>query len=202
MSELAPSLERITKSDLRRLTRIAADERNDFFSRHPEWKLLYARRLICTRTYNYQRPRPSEWKLLYARRLICTALCGRSALHFCNGTAGVEEFDVWSFYAAHSEAPFPHHRQSYRDFGNSKFDKADGAGNYAGRRIRLTGRSLSALPGDNPPGDNPGDNPVVSLQSYFRAGRSTSARKLRDSAAVLIEPENYLAYVAWPTLIA
>ena len=169
MLELVPSLERITKTDLRRLARIATDERNDLFARHPELKLLYE------------------------RRLLCTALCGRSALHFCNGTAGVEEFDVWSFYAAHTEAPFPHHRQSYRDFGNSKFGEAVGAGNYAGRRIRLTGRSLSV---------RPGDDPVVSLQSYFRAGRTTSARKLRDSAVVLIEPENFLAYVAWPTLIA
>ena len=43
-----PSLERITKADLRRLARIAADEREDFFVRHAEWKLLYARRLLCT----------------------------------------------------------------------------------------------------------------------------------------------------------
>ncbi len=164
-----PSLERITKTDLRRLARIVADERQDFFARH------------------------AEWKLLYARRLLCTALCGQSALHFCNGTAGVEEFDVWSFYAAHAEAPFPHHRHSYRDFGKPKFGQAFGSDSYVGRRIRLTGRSLSS---------RPDDDPVVSLQRYLRSGRTPSARQLRRSVAVLIEPESHLAYVAWPTLIS
>jgi hypothetical protein len=166
MGEL--SFERITKADLRRLARIVADEREDFFARH------------------------AEWKLLYARRLLCTALCGQSALHFCNGTAGIEEFDVWSFYGAHAEAPFPHHRHSYRDFGKPKFGRADGSDAYVGRRIRLTGRSLSS---------RPGDDPVVSLQRYIRSGRTQSARHIRSSVAVLIEPESHLAYVAWPTLV-
>jgi len=163
------SLERITRTNLRRLARIAADERNDFFARH------------------------AEWKLLYARRLLCTALCGQSALHYCNGAAGIEEFDVWSYYAAHSEAAFPHYRHSYRDFGKSKFGRAMGHDAYVGRRIRLTVRSLST---------RPGDDPVVSLQRYLRSGRTPSARKLRRSALVLIEPESHLGYVAWPTLIS
>jgi hypothetical protein len=163
-----PCLERITKADLRRLAHIAADDRDDFFSRH------------------------AEWKLLYARRLLCTALCGQSALHYCNGAAGIEEFEVWSFYAAHSEAPFPHHRFSNRDFGKPKFGRATGSDAYAGRRIRLTGRSIPFWPGDDP---------VVSLQRYFRSGRTQSARRLRDSATVLIEPDSHLAYVAWPTLV-
>ena len=42
------SLERITRTDLRRLARIAADDREDFFARHAEWRLLYARRLLCS----------------------------------------------------------------------------------------------------------------------------------------------------------
>jgi len=163
------SLARITKSDLRRLARIAADERDDFFARHPEWKLLYA------------------------RRFLCTALCGRSASHFCYGSAGIDEFDVWSFYAAHPEAPFPHQRHSYRDFGKPKFGRTAANDAYVGRRIRLTGRSLAS---------RPGDDSVVSLQRYLRSGRSPSARQLRRFAVVLIEPETYLAYVAWPTLIS
>ena len=163
----ASSLERITKTDLRRLARIAADERDDFFARH------------------------AEWKLLYARRLPCTALCGQSALHFCNGTAGIEEFDAWSFYAAHAEAPVPQRRHSYRDFGKSKLGQTVGGHTYVGRRIHLAGRSLLS---------RPGDHPVVSPQRYLRSGRSPSVRQLRRSVAVLIEPESHLAYVAWPTL--
>ena len=42
------SFERITKSDLRRLAHIARHEREDLFERHPEWALLYRRRVICS----------------------------------------------------------------------------------------------------------------------------------------------------------
>lgn len=123
---------------------------------------------------------------------MCTALCGRSAEHFCNGTSGIEEFDVWSFYAVHAEAPFPHNRVSYRDFGKPKFGRVAGSDAYQGRRIRLTGRSISA---------RPGDDPVAALQRYLRGGRTQSARQLRRSVAVLIEPESHMGYVVWPTLV-
>ena len=164
----AASFERITKADLRRLARIAAQERDEFFARH------------------------AEWRLLYARRMLCSALCGRSALHFCNGTAGIEEFELWSFYATHAEAPFPHYRHDFRDFGKSKFGRGAGSDIYLGRKIRLTGRSIPC---------RPDDDPIVVLQHYIRAGSSRSARQIRASAAVLIEPETHLGYVAWPTLI-
>lgn len=164
-----PSFERITPTDLRRLARIAANEREDFFARH------------------------AEWKLLYSRRLICTALCGQSALHFCNGASGIQEFDLWSFYAAHDEAPFPHHRHSYCDFGTPKFGRMSGNDAYVGRRIRLTGRSIAA---------RPSDDPVAALQAYLRAGKTPSARLLRGSAVVMIEPASHVGYVAWPTLVS
>jgi len=59
------SFERITRSDLKKLTRIANAEREDFFGRHPEWALLYR------------------------KRMICVALCEDAALHFMNGSTGV-----------------------------------------------------------------------------------------------------------------
>lgn len=162
------AVERISKADLRRLARIAADERDDFFARHPEWRLLYG------------------------RRVLCTALCGQSALHYCNGSSGVDQFDLWTFYARHAEAPFPHYRVSYRDFGRAKFGREDGMEGYVGRRIRLTSRSLSC---------RPSDNPIAALQAYLRGGRSPSARQLRRAAVVMIEPHSCLSYVAWPTLV-
>ena len=75
------SLERITRADLKRLARIAEEERADFFSRHPEFSILYA------------------------RRLLCTVLGEDAALHYLNGVTGVHEFSLWSFYAEHPEAP-------------------------------------------------------------------------------------------------
>jgi hypothetical protein len=121
------SFERITRGDLKRLARIAADEREDFFSRHPEFAILYR------------------------KRLLCTALGDDAALHHLNGVTGVNEFSVWSFYAEHPEAPFPFQRAGRADFGQSKFGRAAGAPEgYAGRRVDLHGRSIDAAPGSDP----------------------------------------------------
>ncbi len=103
------SFERITRADLKRLARIAADERADFFSRHPEFAILYR------------------------KRLLCTALGDDAALHHLNGVTGVNEFSVWSFYAEHPEAPFPFRRAGRADFGRSKFGRAaDAPEGYCG----------------------------------------------------------------------
>jgi hypothetical protein len=121
------SFERITRADLKRLARIAADEREDFFSRHPEFAILYR------------------------KRLLCTALGGDAALHHLNGVTGVTEFSVWSFYAEHPEAPFPFRRTGRADFGPSKFGRAlDAPDGYLGRRVDLHGRSINVAPGNDP----------------------------------------------------
>ena len=125
--QLERSYARISRADLRRLARIAGAEREDFFSRHPEFALLYR------------------------KRLLCTALGGDAGLHYLNGTTGVNAFSVWSFYAEHPEAPFPFRRPGRADFGASKFGRApDAPAAYAGRRVELHGRSIAAAPGDDP----------------------------------------------------
>ena len=159
----------ITKSDLRRLARIASEQRDDFFTRH------------------------REFALLYRKRLLCTALADDAALHYLNGTTGVQEFSVWSFYAEHPEAPFPFHIVDHADFGHSKFGRAPGAPQgYVGRRIALHGRSLDA---------SPGQDPLEALQRYVRAGASPSARELGHKAVVPISPDRLLGTQAWPTLV-
>lgn len=162
------SLEAITRSDLKRLAKLAREEREDFFGRHPEWSMLYR------------------------RRVIASALCGDAALHYLNGTTGVAEFEVWTFYAQHAEAPYPPHQVSHRDFGPSRFGSLPQQQAYAGRRVVLTGRSLDCAPDDSP---------VEVLQRYLRRGETPSARELREKAVVLIEPEDSLGYVVWPTLV-
>ena len=158
----------IVRSDLKKLARVAREEREDLFQRHPEWALLYRKR----------------W--------LCSALCREAALHFTNGTTGFEQFDIWSFYAEHPEAPYPHHLASHRDFGRSKFGRDPATQAYQGRRIALTGRSLAC---------SPDDDPVEALQHYLRRGDTPSSRELRQKAVVVLEPEAYLGYVAWPTLV-
>jgi hypothetical protein len=163
------SFERITKADLKKLVRIVREEREDFFGRHPEWALLYR------------------------KRLICSALCRDAALHFVNGMTGVDEFHVWSFYAEHAEAPFPFQHVGRSDFGLSKFGvDPQNPQAYRGRRVETTGRALPC---------KPGDDPIVAIQQYLKDGETPSARELREKAIVLLEPENFLGYVAWPSLV-
>ena len=77
------SYARITRTDLKRLLRLAQDERDDFFTRHPEWAILYR------------------------KRILCAALGGDGALHYLNGITGVSEFQVWTFYAENSRGSLP-----------------------------------------------------------------------------------------------
>ena len=86
-----------------------------------------------------------------------------------------------------------HRWSSLRDFGSQKFGRAGGDANYKGRRVRLTGRSINC---------RPSDDPVSVLQSFLRRGRTPTARQIREDAVVLIGPERYLGYVAWPTLVS
>jgi hypothetical protein len=162
------SFERITRSDLKKLARIARTEREEFFGRHPEWAMLYR------------------------KRLVCVALCNDAALHFVNGSTGVDVFDVWTFYAEHPEAAFPFQQVAKADLGKSKFGRdAANPDAYEGRRIELRARSLDC---------KPGDDAIEVVQRYLRSGETPSARELRDKAVVLIEPEQFLGLVAWPSL--
>ena len=58
----------------------------------------------------------------------------KAALHFVNGASGVEDLDVWSFYAAVSTEPFPYRRIGNAEFGPSRF------GRWSGDSERFTGR--------------------------------------------------------------
>ncbi|HTT40597.1 MAG TPA: hypothetical protein VMH32_23315 [Burkholderiales bacterium] len=121
------SYARITRADLRRLARIAQLDREDYFSRH------------------------SEWAILYRRRVLCTALCDDAALHFLNGRTGVHAFSVWSFYAEHPEAAFPYYRIGRQGFGKPKFGPdPEAPDTYVGRRVELHARSIDAKPGSDP----------------------------------------------------
>ncbi|MEO8157597.1 MAG: hypothetical protein ABI648_07345 [Betaproteobacteria bacterium] len=162
------SFEPITRADLKRVARIARAEREEFFERHPEWAILYR------------------------KRLLCVALCKDAAMHFVNGSTGVDVFDVWTFYAEHAEAAFAFRQLVKADLGKSKFGRdAGNPGAYLGRRVELRARSLAC---------KPGDDPVEVLQRYLRSGETSSARELREKALVLIEPEQFLGYVVWPSL--
>jgi hypothetical protein len=164
------SYERITRNDLKRLLGLARMEREDFFARH------------------------KEYAILYRKRVLCTALCEEAALHYTNGQTGIRTFQVFSFYAEHPEASFPHWHEERYDFGTArKFGRLPGAPEtFRGRPVILAGRSIDA---------SPADDPVEALQYYLRRGTTPVSRRLAEKAVVLLEPERLAGYVAWPTLV-
>src|SRR5687768_16212607 len=107
---VARSLAKLTKRDLLRLCRLAASDREDLFARKPEIRRLYA------------------------HRLFAVGLCQGAALHYVDGKNGVKDFDVWSFYTASPQRPFPYRRHATADFGHAKFGTTRGTRGYVGRR--------------------------------------------------------------------
>lgn len=121
------SHQRITKVNLRKLSAIAATDREDLFQRKPHLRH-------------------------YRKRIVCVALCQGAALHYLDGRNGVKDFDVWTFYA-HARLPFPYRRVGKGDFGSSKFARRPkDAKRFVGRRVDLIGRSLRVRPSADPLG--------------------------------------------------
>ena len=120
------SFKSISKADLWRLADIAAADRRDFFSRHPDWARLYS------------------------RRLFATALCQGAALHYIRGEVGVQDFDVYSFYSPNPVRRWYAKRNKHVDFGLSKFGVSMNRRDFVGRRVDLMARAIDRSPGEDP----------------------------------------------------
>lgn len=161
--------EPIARRDLKRIAGVARREREDFFRLNPAWALLYG------------------------KRLLCVGLAGEAGAHAMNGVTGFERFDVWSFYAAHPDAPFPPHRKAREDYGDSHFGRDPALpDSFKGRAVDVRGRSIEA---------KPGDDPAAALQHYLRAKSTPTAAELARQSIVLLEPDALLGFEVWPTLI-
>lgn len=155
----------ITLEDLTRLGRLAASDRQGLFRRRPETGTLYR------------------------HRLFAVALCQGAALHFLDGTTGIKDFDIWGFYTAAPQRPFPYRRRGVVDFGIPKFGVSLDSIQFVGRRVDMMGRSL--------PNSDPED-PVESLRGYLIKRRTKSAACLAQKAVILIEPQELIGTVVWP----
>jgi hypothetical protein len=120
------------------------------------------------------------------RPLGCTA---GAALHFIDGTNGVKDFDVWSFFRARPDGPIRRRRVVRRDFGHPKFGTSPDTPDFIGRPVDLLFKSIHCLPDSSP---------IASLQRYLLEGRTKTARCLAQQAVVLIEPTQLLGATAWP----
>lgn len=78
------SFERIRRADLRRLVGLALADHARFFRKYRRWRRLY-------------RARP-----------FVVVLAQGAANHFVTGRKGINDFDVWTFWAEHPDAPMPY----------------------------------------------------------------------------------------------
>lgn len=146
----------------------------------------------------------------YADRRLCVVLAQGAALHHVNGTTGVKDFDVWTFYARVPGRPFSFgQRKRHVDFGASEHGRnlypADfehpqlsSWRRFEGRKVDLMIRSL-----DLPPG-SPTDTVIGALRTWLAAGARLRRRDsmpsswwLAQKAVVLVDPVGDRGEVVW-----
>ena len=162
------SMEKIRLEDLKRLAKIAEEDRVDFFQRN-----RYTARL-------------------YQDRLLCVTLAQGAALHYIDGTTGVKDFDVWTFYHKHQERPFPYRRRGVMDFGDPRFGLSpESPAHFTGARVDLIGRSID---------QRVGELDIEAAQRYLSEGRTKTARLLAEKAMVVLEPTEDMGKIIWPVV--
>lgn len=154
----------LTDEHLQRLAELAEADREGLFIRNPHLSV-------------------------YRDRILLTALCQGAALHFVNGTNGVKDLDVYTFYAEDPCVGYPYRRRGVEDFGDSELGRHPDDHGFQGRRVDLLGRALKVATTADP---------VTSIRNYLRAGGTGTARELAKKAVVVIDPGGRFGQVAWP----
>ena len=154
----------LTGEHLRRLAVIAEKDREGLFSRNPHLSV-------------------------YRDRILLTALCQGAALHFVNGTNGVKDLDVYTFYAADPGVGYPYRRRGVVDFGDSELGRHPDDHGFRGRRVDLLGRTLKV---------DPSTDPLAAVRDYLRAGATTTAKELAKKALVALDHGDGFGEIVWP----
>jgi hypothetical protein len=132
-------------------------------------------------------------------RLPSPALVDRplpgGALHYLDckkdakKTNGVKDLDVYSFYAADPEIPWPYRRHGVADFGESEFGHhPNKRHDFVGRHVDLMGRALQV---------KPDADPVLAVCDWLATSNNKTPRLLRDNAVVCLYPARYRGKVIW-----
>ena len=110
-------------------------------------------------------------------------------MHFVNGTNGVKDLDVYTFYSADPGVGYPYRRRGVADFGESDLGCHPADEGFRGRRVDMLGRSLAVpLSAD----------PVASIRGYLSAGMTATAKELAKKAVVVIDSGELFGHVIWP----
>jgi hypothetical protein len=150
----------------------------------------------------------------YASRRLCVALAQGAALHQLDGTTGVKDIDVWTFYAEIPGTPFNFgQRKRHVDFGASELGRNLYPAEFehrqlprwlqfAGRRVDLMIRSLPI------PTEASSDAVEEALRKWLTAGSRMRRVHADDSmpsnwwlaqkAVLLIDPPEDCSRVVWP----
>lgn len=107
---------------------------------------------------------------------------------YARGDAGINDFDVYTFYAQHPRRPWYAKSRSVRDFGDAKFGQSVDKPDFVGRRVDLMGRGILA---------DPREDPVTAVQRYLRSDRPGTVRLLAGKAIVLIDPKPLRGRLIW-----
>lgn len=165
MSSVGPegrSYLQLAKADLERLADIARLDRVSFFRDRPEWAI-------------------------YSQRVVCVALCQGAALHVVDNRTGINDFDVYTFYAAHPAKRWYAKRIKSYDFADPKFGQSVDRPDYIGRRVDCLARAIEV---------RDDEDAVSALRRYLAAGSTQTAMLLARKAVVLLEP--VCGTVVWP----
>ena len=156
------SFQPIEKADLLRLAEIARKDRDQFFTKHPDWNKAYG------------------------RRYLCTVLGQGAAQHYLdckNGTKvkkGINDFDVYSIYQVNPLKTWCYRRPVMaHDFGDPKFGLSrDGPKSFIGRRVNCLGRAIEV---------KKGEDTLMALRRYLEFSKSKTAKVL-NKALILLDP--------------
>ena len=159
-----------TDEHLKRLAKIAHEDQEGLFERHPHLAV-------------------------YRNRLLLVALCQGGAMHYVDckkgfrHTNGVKDLDVYSFYARDPEVPWPDRRHVNADFGESEFGyHPDKDERFVGRHVDLMGRGLHV---------EADADPVKAVRDWLETSKNKSPRLLRKKAIVGLYPARYKGKVIW-----
>ena len=123
----------------------------------------------------------ARWRQLYGDRFICTVLCDEGP--------DAQGYNVWNFFREHPDAPLPYRRKRVWPAQDSRFGWCLHHPAFAGRTVAVISRSIPA---------GLLDHAGETLRRYVQAGRSASARLLRDRRLVLLDPAEDRGVVVWP----
>lgn len=137
----------IRTADLERLLKIALMDQANFFQRNHD----IAR--------------------VYRDRLACVALCQGAALHYVDGSSGIKDFDVWSFYVQSAERAFPQRRpRTIWDFRDPRFGTSpDAPAHFSGKRVDVFVKGIA---------QNDMSDHVANVTIYLQHSRTRTARCL------------------------